>query len=100
MLAWVRSRLFRAYVFRFILLWIGAKTANSVYARLLLLPPLAFRPWSEIVMCLIELVVLTAFIRQTNEDILLGNIGLRLRTALFPLVILHFGLSGVLALIA
>lgn len=92
--------MFRAYVVRFTLLWIAAKAANSFYARLLLLPPFGFRPWSEIVICVIELAVLTLFIRQADEDILLGNMGLRLGTALLPFVPLHFLLSGVLTLIA
>jgi hypothetical protein len=92
--------LFRAYVFRFTLLWIAAKIANASSAALLHLPPLAFRPWSEVVICLIELAVLVTFIRQSSEDILLGNAGLPLRIALFPFVLLHFVLSGVAALIA
>jgi hypothetical protein len=64
------------------------------------LPPLAFRPGSELVVCALELAVLVAFIRRANEDILLGNVGLRLTVALAPLVVVHAALSAALALIA
>ena len=97
---WLRSRLFRAYLRRFLLLWIAGKIANAVTAYIVKLPPLAFRPGTELVVCAFELAVLVAFIRRANEDILLGNIGLRLPVALAPLVAVHFALSLTLSLFA
>jgi hypothetical protein len=78
---WLTSRLFRAYVYRFLLLWIAGKIANAVTAYIVKLPPLAFRPGTEMVICAFELAVLVAFIRRAHEDILLGNLGLRLPVA-------------------
>ena len=78
---WLTSRLFRAYVYRFLLLWIAGKIANAVTAYIVKLPPLAFRPGTEMVICAFELAVLAAFIRRAHEDILLGNLGLRLPVA-------------------
>jgi len=46
-----------------------------------------------------ELGVLVIFIKRNNEDILLGNLGLRLSTALAPLVFVHLDLSATLALV-
>ena len=97
---WLTSRLFRAYVYRFLLLWIAGKIANAVTAYIVKLPPLAFRPGTEMVICAFELAVLVAFIRRAHEDILLGNLGLRLPVALAPLVFGHFALSLSLSLVA
>ena len=47
--------------------------------------------------CAFELAILIAFIKRANEDILLGNLGLRLEAALAPLVLVHFALSLALA---
>lgn len=74
--------------------------ANAGTAAVAGLLPLAFRPGTELVVCAIELAILAAFIRRANEDVLLGNIGLRLSVALGPLVIVHIGLSAALALLA
>ena len=82
------------------MLWVVGKIANAVTAVVVKLPPLAFRPGTELVVCAFELAVLVAFIRRTNEDILLGNIGLRLPVALAPLVVVHFTLSLSLSLLA
>jgi len=95
-----RSALFRSYVRRFLVLWIAGKIANAATAAFLKLPPLAFRPGTELVVCAFEVAVLVAFIRRANEDILLGNIGLRLPVALAPLVVLHLALSLALSLLA
>lgn len=97
---WLTSRLFRSYLYRFCLLWIAGKIANAATAAFLKLPPLAFRPGTELVVCAFEVAVLVAFIRRANEDILLGNIGLRLPVALAPLVFVHFVLSLSLSLVA
>ena len=90
---WLRSALFRSYLRRFLLLWIAGKIANAATAAFLKLPPLAFRPGTELVVCAFELAVLVALIRRADEDILLGNLGLRLPVALAPLVLIHFALS-------
>ncbi len=97
---WLRSRLFRAYLRRFLLLWIAGKIANAATAYIIKLPPLAFRPGAELVVCAFEIAVIVAFIRRANEDILLGNMGQRLSVALAPLVVLHFALSLILSLLA
>ena len=97
---WFRSRLCRSYLGRFTLLWVVGKIANAATAAFVKLPPLAFRPGTELVVCAFELAVLVAFIRRSNEDILLGNLGLRLSVALAPLVLVHAALSAALALLA
>lgn len=97
---WLRSRLFRSYLLRFTLLWIAGKIANAATASLVELPPFAFRSGTELVICTFELAVLVAFIRRANEDILLGNLGLRLPVALAPLVLVHLALSLALSLSA
>lgn len=97
---WFRSRLFRSYLRRFTLLWIAGKIANAATAAFVKLPPLAFRPGTELVVCAIELVILVTFIRRVNEDILLGNLGLPLAAALAPLVAVHLVLSAAVALLA
>lgn len=95
----LRTALFRAYLRRFVLLWIAGKIANAVTAVLIDLPPLAFRPGTELAICAVELTVLTIFIRRVNEDTLLGNLGLSLPQVLAPFAALHFALSAVLALV-
>ena len=97
---WLRSALFRSYLRRFLLLWVAGKIANVATAAVVGLPPFAFRPGTELVVCAFELAVLVAFIRRANEDILLGNLGLRLPVALAPLVLVHFALSLALSLFA
>jgi len=97
---WLTSRLFRSYVYRFWLLWVVGKIANATTAAVVDLPPLAFRPGTELVICAFELAVLIAFIRRAHEDILLGNLGMRLPIALAPLVLLHLVLSLALSLLA
>jgi hypothetical protein len=100
LLRWLASRLFRSYLRRFTLLWIVGKIANAATAASIKLPPLAFRPGTELVVCAFELAILIAFIKRANEDILLGNLGLRLGAALAPLVLAHFALSLALAVFA
>jgi hypothetical protein len=97
---WLRSRLFRSYLRRFTLLWVVGKIANAATAAAVKLSPLAFRPGTELVVLAFELAVLVAFIRRANEDILLGNLGLRLPVALAPLVLVHLALSLALSLVA
>jgi hypothetical protein len=97
---WLRSALFHAYLRRFVLLWIAGKIANAGTAHLIGIPPLAFRPASEIVTLAFELGVVVIFIKRSNEDILLGNLGLSLPAAVAPLAIVHFILSAALALFA
>ncbi len=97
---WLRSALFHVYLRRFLLLWIAGKIANAGSATALHLPPLAFRPGTELVMLAFELGVVVVFIRRTNEDILLGNLGLRLSSTLVPLVMVHIVLSAILAVVA
>jgi hypothetical protein len=97
---WVRSALFRAYLRRFILLWIAGRTANAATAAVVGLPPLGFRPGTELVTCTVELLIMIAFIRRAHEDILLGNVGLRLSVALAPLVLVHLALSLTTSLFA
>ena len=94
-MVWLRSRLFRSYLRRFTLLWIAGKIANAATATAAVvnLPPFAFRPGTELVVCAFELAVLVAFIRRAHEDILLGNLGLRLPVVLAPLVLVHVALS-------
>ncbi len=84
------------------LLWVVGKIANAATATAsaVQLPPLAFRPGTELVACVFEVAVLVAFVRRTNEDILLGNLGIPLSAALAPLVLLHFVLSFALSLLA
>jgi hypothetical protein len=96
----LRSALFRSYLRRFLLLWVVGKIANAATAAVVALPPLAFRPGTELVVCAFELAVLIAFIRRAHEDILLGNLGLRLPVALAPLVLIHLALSLALSLFA
>ncbi len=98
--AWLRSPLFRSYVRRFVLLWIAGKFANAATASVAGITPFGFRAGTELVILLFELGALVAFIKRDNEDILLGNVGLRLSVALAPLVIVHMALSAVLALVA
>jgi hypothetical protein len=97
---WLRGALFHAYLRRFLLLWIAGKIASAGTARLIAIPPLAFRPGSEVVMLVFELSVLVIFIKRANEDILIGNLGLSLPAAVAPLAIAHFALSATLALLA
>lgn len=89
----MRSGLFRSYLGAFVLLWIVMKSAMIAGAILLDSPPFAFHPFGEAVTCTFELVALRAFLRRSNEDILLGNLGLPLGLALSPFVPLHFALS-------
>jgi hypothetical protein len=95
---WLRSRLFRSYLLQFPLIWVLAKAANGFTAAQSHLPPLGFRPLTEIACCIIELFILWVFIRRNNEDLLLGNLGLSWVEALLPLVPLHFALSSLTAL--
>ena len=97
---WLTSALFRSYLRRFILLWIVGKVANAATAAVVGLPPLAFRPGTELVVCALELAVLVAFVRRANEGILLGNLRLRLPVALAPLVLVHVALSLATSLLA
>jgi hypothetical protein len=94
--AHVRLALF--YLRRFVLLWIAGKIANAATAHVILLPPFAFRPWTEAVTLAFELGVMVIFIRRNNEDVLLGNLGLRVSSAIAPLIVAHFALSAALAL--
>jgi hypothetical protein len=96
---WLRAPLFYSYLRAFLVLWTAVKLANAFVARYVQLPPLAFRPGTEIVACAIELLVLAAFIRRAHEDILLANLGCPLWEALVPMVPLHFALSLALAMI-
>jgi len=93
---WLTSALFRSYLRRFILLWIVGKVANAATAAVVGLPPLAFRPGTELVVCALELAVLVAFVRRANEGIL----RLRLPVALAPLVLVHVALSLATSLLA
>jgi hypothetical protein len=97
---WLHAPLFRSYVGAFVLLWLIVKLANAFVAGFVGLPPLAFRPATEIAACAIELLALRAFIRRSNEDILLANLGWPLWVALAPMVPLHAALSLALALVA
>ena len=90
---WYRSPLFRSYLRLFPLIWTLGKAANAFTAAQAGLTPLGFHPLSEVAVCAFELIVLWTFIRRNNEDILLGNLGLRGPAALLPLVPLHFVLS-------
>jgi hypothetical protein len=63
------------------------------------LPPFGFRFGAELGMCAFELGVLIISIRRSNEDILLGNLGLTMTQVSAPLVILHFMLSALVALL-
>lgn len=96
---WVRSRLFRSYLWAFVLLWLVAKGAMAVGAVVADDPPLAFHPLGEALACAIELWVVALFIRRAHEDILLANLGLALGGALAPLVPVHAGLSLALAVL-
>jgi hypothetical protein len=99
---WLRSGLFHAYLRRFVLLWIAGKIANAATAtaRAVGLPPFEFRIGTEIVILGFELGVILVFIKRGNEDILLGNLGLSLAMAVAPLVLLHFVLSALVAILA
>lgn len=97
---WLRSALFHTYLRRFILLWIAGKIANAVTARAVHLPPFDLRPGTEIMTLVFELGVIVIFIKRNNEDILLGNLGLRVSAAIAPLVIVHCILSATLAVLA
>ena len=98
--AWLRSALFRSYLRRFVLLWIAGKIANAATARLIEIPPLVFRPGTELVTFAFEIGVLLIFIKHANEDILLGNLGIGLAAVIIPLAVVHLALSAVLALVA
>jgi hypothetical protein len=98
--AWLGSALFRSYLRRFVLLWIAGKLANVLTAHLSGIPPYAFRPGTELVILGFELGVIVIFIKNANEDVLLGNLGLRLSAALAPLVPVHVMLSAALAVLA
>ncbi len=98
--AWLKSALFLSYVRRFVLLWIAGKIANAATAGFVGVPPFSFRAGTELVILVFELGALVAFIKRDNEDILLGNLGLRLAAALAPLVAVHVTLSAALALLA
>ena len=91
---WVTTPLFRSYLVSFLVLWVVAKTALAAGAAYYGLDPFAFQPYSETWACVLELLVLAHFIRRRGEDVLLGNIGLDLGTALLPVALLHFALSG------
>lgn len=54
------------YVRAFLLIWIVGKIANAGTAAYLRLPPLAFRPGTELAVCAFELAILIAFIRGTT----------------------------------
>lgn len=97
---WLRSALFHAYLCRFVLLWIAGKIANASTASAVHLPPLGFRPGTEIGILAFELGVIVIFIKRSNEDVLIGNLGLSLPAAVAPLAIVHFILSATLALLA
>jgi hypothetical protein len=89
----VGSALFRSYLGAFVLLWLLMKGAMVAGAVLFGSPPFAFHVFGEAVICAFELLALGAFLRRSNEDILLGNLGLPLGDALLPFVPLHFALS-------
>jgi hypothetical protein len=97
---WWHSRLFRSYLTVFPFLWALTKAANAFTASVAGIPPLGFRPFTEMVACAIELIVLATYIRRDNEDILIGNLGIPLLAALLPLVLIHVILSALLALAA
>ena len=99
-LRWWSGLLFRSYLRWFVILWVGGKLANIFTAAYLKLPLFGFRPGTELLLCAIELLLLSIFIRRVNQDILVANLGIRLSTALAPLVIPHFALSGLVALAA
>jgi hypothetical protein len=98
--AWLSSPLFLSYLRRFVLLWIAGKLANAATASVIGISPFSFRAGTELVILLFELGALIAFIKRDNEDILLGNVGLRLSVALAPLVMVHLALSAALAMVA
>jgi hypothetical protein len=64
------------------------------------LSPFGFRFGAEFGVWAFELGALIIIIRRSNEDILLGNLGLTLTQVSAPLVILHFILSALVALLA
>jgi len=97
---WLTTSLGRAYIRRLVLLWIAGKIANAATAGKVGLPPFGFRFGTELVICAFELAALVIIIRRANEDILLGNLGLSVPQVLAPLVVLHFILSLVVALLA
>lgn len=94
---WLTTSLARAYVRRFALLWIAGKIANAATAAKVGLPPLGFRFGTELVICAFELGVLVIIIKRTNENTLLGNLGISWPTVLAPFVVLHFVLSIIVA---
>ena len=98
-LVWLRSRLFRSYLRAFILLWLIAKIAMVAGAVLYRTPPFAFHPFGEAVACAVELWLIGLFVRRSHEDILLGNLGWSLGTALAPLPAVHLALSLVVSLL-
>ena len=69
-------------------------------AILVRLPPLAFRPGTELAICAIELLVLAIFIRSAHEDVFLGNLGIPVVAVLAPFIAVHAALSGAVALFA
>jgi hypothetical protein len=96
---WLTTPLCRAYVRRFLLLWIAGKIVNAIMAARVGLPPFGFRFGAEFGMCAFELGALIIIIKRSNDDILLGNLGLTLAEVSAPLVILHFMLSALVALL-
>jgi len=96
---WLTTTLCRAYLRRFVLLWIAEKIANAATAAKVGLSPLGFRPGTELVVCAFELGALVVTIKRANEHTLLGNLGLSWPMVLAPLVVLHFLLSIVVALL-
>jgi len=100
MRTWLTSILFRVYLQRFLLLWLVGKAVNAGSASMSQLPPLGFRPATELVACAAQLLVLWASIRRTNEDLLIGNLGVGIVAVLGPLALVHFALSALMALLA
>ena len=96
---WLTTTLARAYARRFVLLWVAGKIANAATAAKVGLSPLGFRPGTELVVCAFELGALVVIIKRANEHTLLGNLGLSWATVLAPLIVLHFVLSSVVALL-
>jgi hypothetical protein len=96
---WITSPLFRSYLAAFLILWVLAKTAIAGGAALAGLEPFAFQPYYETWACALELLTLAHFIHRRGEDVLLGNLGLGLGTALLPLALAHAALSGAVAVL-
>jgi len=97
---WVTGPLFRSYLGSFSILWVLTKSTLAAHDRVTGLDPFVFQPQSETWACVLELLVLTHFIRRRGEDVLLGNLGLGLGSALLPFALAHAALSGALALLA